>query len=57
MSKVMTNLEYSQTEEFKNKCSQFDIEPTQRQASKYRNKKDALHNAVTYGKKEAKIEN
>lgn len=35
----MTNKEFSQTIEFKNACEKAKVEPTTRQASKYRMKK------------------
>ena len=39
----MTNLEFSRTKEFIEICKKAGVEPTQRQASKFRNKKGTAY--------------
>lgn len=40
----MTNREFSKTEEFIKCCKKAGIEPTKRQASKFKNKKGTAYN-------------
>jgi hypothetical protein len=47
-----SNKEYSGTnEQFRELCEQYKVDPTTRQASKYRNKKGKLYNLAHTGRK------
>ena len=43
----ITNVDFSKAEGFKVKCEKAKVSPTQRQASKFRNKKGAAYNCST----------